>query len=445
VGIEEVNVAGGDRGIQQGVVHKVVILGGGFGGLSAAQHLKGLPLQVTLVDRCNYHLFQPLLYQVATGSLSPANIASPMRHILKRQKNTEVLLAEATRIDAANRRVVFSDGSIDYDTLIVATGSSHQYFGHDEWEKFAPGLKNLDDATHMRRRILLAFEAAERETDPEKLLEWMTFVIVGGGPTGVELAGALGEIANDTLRQDFRRIDPAKAQIILVEGTDHVLPVYPQKLSEAARAMLERLRVTVRTGAFVTDIQERFVTIQEGEKREQIPTRTVLWAAGVLGSPLGRILAKETGAPIDKAGRIIVEPDLSIPGHPEIFVIGDLANFSHQTGKPLPGVAQPAIQQGHYVAKRITRRLQGETDSRPFRYFDKGNLATIGRGAAVADLNWVQLSGLPAWLMWIFVHLLYIVQFQNRLLVMLQWGWLYISYDRSARLITGENPLPLDL
>lgn len=425
--------------------HRVVILGGGFGGLSAAQHLKGAPLQVTLVDRCNYHLFQPLLYQVATGSLSPANIASPMRHILKRQKNTEVLLAEATHIDAGNRRVLFSDGSIEYDTLIVATGSSHQYFGHDEWEKFAPGLKNLDDATHMRRRILLAFEAAERETDPEKLREWMTFVIVGGGPTGVELAGALGEIANDTLRQDFRRIEPSKAQIILVEGTDHVLPVYPHKLSQAAQTMLERLKVTVRTGAFVTDVQERFVTIQEDSKKEQIPTRTVLWAAGVLGSPLGRILANETGAPIDKAGRIIVEPDLSVPGHPEIFVIGDLANFSHQTGKPLPGVAQPAIQQGSYVAKRITRRLRGETDSRPFHYFDKGNLATIGRFAAVADLNFVQLSGLPAWLIWIFIHLLYIVQFQNRLLVMLQWGWLYLSYDRSARLITGENPLPLDL
>jgi NADH dehydrogenase len=425
--------------------HRVVILGGGFGGLSAAQHLKGALLQVTLVDRCNYHLFQPLLYQVATGSLSPANIASPMRHILKRQKNTEVLLAEATHIDAANRRVLFSDGSIEYDTLIVATGSSHQYFGHDEWEKFAPGLKTVDDATHMRRRILLAFEAAERETDPEKLQEWMTFVIVGGGPTGVELAGALGEIANDTLRQDFRRIEPSKAQIILVEGADHVLPVYPPKLSQAAQTMLERLRVTVRTGAFVTDVQERFVTIQAGGRKEQIPTRTVLWAAGVLGSPLGRILAKETGAPIDKAGRIIVEPDLSIPGHPEIFVIGDLANFSHQTGKPLPGVAQPAIQQGRYVAKRITQRLRGETDYRPFHYFDKGNLATIGRGAAVADLNWAQLSGLPAWLIWIFIHLLYIVQFQNRLLVMLQWGWLYISYDRSARLITGENPLPLDL
>lgn len=433
--------AGGDAKKQ----HRVVILGGGFGGLTAAQHLKGVPLQVTLVDRRNYHLFQPLLYQVATGSLSPANIASPMRHILKRQKNTEVLLAEATHIDTANRRVLFSDGSIEYDTLIVATGSSHQYFGHDEWEKFAPGLKNLDDATHMRRRILLAFEAAERETDPEKLREWMTFVIVGGGPTGVELAGALGEIANDTLRQDFRRIEPSKAQIILVEGTGQVLPSYPHKLSQAAQTMLERLRVTVRTGAFVTDVQERFVTIQEGEKKEEIPTRTVLWAAGVLGSPLGRILANETGAPIDKAGRITVEPDLSVPGHPEIFVIGDLANFSHQTGKPLPGVAQPAIQQGHYVAKRIVRRLRGETDSRPFHYFDKGNLATIGRGAAVADLNWLQLSGLPAWLIWIFIHLLYIVQFQNRLLVMLQWGWLYLSYDRSARLITGENPLPFDL
>jgi NADH dehydrogenase len=425
--------------------HRVVILGGGFGGLSAAQHLKRACVQVTVVDRCNYHLFQPLLYQVATGSLSPANIASPMRNILKRQKNAEVLLAEATHIDAANRRVIFSDGAIDYDTLIVATGSSHQYFGHDEWEKFAPGLKTIDDATRMRRRVLLAFEAAEREADPDKLREWMSFVIVGGGPTGVELAGALGEIANDTLRHDFRKIDPSQTRIILVEGADRVLPAYPPKLSEAARKMLERLTVTVRTAAFVTDIRERSVTIRDGDRTEEIPTRTILWAAGVLASPLGRILAKETGASVDKAGRILVEPDLTIPGHPEIFVIGDLANYSHQTGKPLPGVAQPAIQEGRYVAKRIEQRMRGDADARPFHYFDKGNLATIGRGAAVADLNWLQLSGIPAWLIWIFIHLLYIVQFQNRLLILLQWGWLYITYDRSARLITGENPLPLDL
>jgi NADH dehydrogenase len=424
--------------------HRVVIIGGGFGGLSAARRLKHAPVQVTLIDRYNYHLFQPLLYQVATGSLSPANIAEPLRNILKRQTNTRVLLAEATRIDAPNRRVILSDGSIEYDSLIIAAGSSHQYFGHEEWGKFAPGLKNIDDATNMRSRILLAFEAAERESDPVKLQEWMTFVIVGGGPTGVELAGALAEIARDTLRQNFRDIDPNKARIILVEGTDRILPTYPPVLSEAARRMLVRLGVTVRTGSIVTGISEHLVTIREDTTTEEIPTRTILWAAGVLGSPLGSLLSRDTGAASDKAGRIIVAPDLSVPGHPEIFVIGDLANFSHQTGKPLPGVAQPAIQQGKYVARAIERRLQGEA-SPAFHYFDKGNLAVIGRGAAVADLNWLRLSGIPAWLIWIFIHLLYIVEFQNRLLILLQWSWLYITYDRSARLITGKSPLPLDL
>ena len=425
--------------------HRVVILGGGFGGLSAAQTLKRAPARVTLIDRCNYHLFQPLLYQVATGSLSPANIAAPLRNILRKQKNAEVLLGEAVHIDAANRRVILSDGTLDYDTLIVATGSSHQYFGHDEWEEFAPGLKTVDDGTNMRRRILLAFEAAERESDPAKVHAWMTFVIVGGGPTGAELAGALAEIAKDTLRHDFRKIDPSEAQIILVEGTDRVLPAYPPKLSEDARRMLSRLGIKVLTGAMVTDVREHSVTIREGDRTEEIPTRTVLWAAGVLASPLGRILSQEAGAPLDKAGRVVVEPDLSVPGRPEIFVIGDLANFSHQTGKPLPGVAQSAMQEGHYVAKLIEGRLRGAKKPGPFRYFDKGNLAVIGRGAAVADLNWLQLSGLPAWLIWIFVHLLYIVQFQNRLLVFLQWGWLYLTFNRSARLITGKNPLPFDL
>jgi NADH dehydrogenase len=424
--------------------HRVVIIGGGFGGLSVAQTLKHSPVDITLIDRCNYHLFQPLLYQVATGSLSPANIAAPLRQILRRQKNTKVLLAEAVHIDAAKRRVMLSDGEIDYDTLVVATGATHQYFGYDEWEKFAPGLKTVEDATAMRRRILLAFEAAEREHDPEKLRAWMTFVIVGGGPTGAELAGALGEIANDTLRHDFRDIDPSTARIILVEGADRALPSYPPKLSEAARRMLVRLGVTVRTGAMVTGIREDLVTIREGDRTETIPTRTVLWAAGVLASPLGRILSQEAGAKLDNAGRVVVEPDMSVPGHPEIFVIGDLSNFSHQTGKPLPGVAQPAIQQGYYVGKLIRTRLQNK--SLPaFHYFDKGNLATIGRGAAVADLNWLQISGIPAWFIWIFIHLLYIVQFQNRLLVLMQWAWLYITFDRSARLITGKNPLPLDL
>jgi NADH:quinone reductase (non-electrogenic) len=424
--------------------HRVVIIGGGFGGLSLAHSLEHVPVDVTLLDRVNYHLFQPLLYQVATGSLSPANIASPLRQVLRKHKNVTVLLAEATHIDAQNRRVILNDGTVDYDTLVVATGSSHQYFGHAEWGQFAPGLKTIEDATNMRRRILLAFEAAERERDPERLRAWLTFVIVGAGPTGVELAGALGEIANDTLRHDFRDIDPSTAHIVLVEGADRILPTYPPHLSEAARKMVERLGVTVRTNAFVTDVGKDSVTVRQGDRTDVFRTRTILWAAGVLASPLGKILEQEAGAPIDKAGRVVVQPDLTLPGHPEIFVIGDLANFSHQGGKPLPGIAQPAIQQGHYVAKAIAKRLKGE-GTKPFHYFDKGNLAVIGRGAAIADLNWLRLSGLPAWLIWIFIHLLYIVQFQNRLLILLQWGWLYISYDRSARLITGKNPLPLDL
>ena len=423
---------------------RVVILGGGFGGLSAARKLKNAPVDVTLIDRCNYHLFQPLLYQVATGSLSPANISGPLRQVLKHNKNTTVLLGEAVDIDPANHQVILSDGVIGYDTLIVATGSSHQYFGHDDWEKFAPGLKTIEDATDMRARILLAFEAAERETDPEQLKQWMTFVIVGAGPTGAELAGALGEIANDTLKHDFRRINPTEARIILVEGTDRVLPSYPPKLSEAARKMLERLKVTVRTGAMVTDVKAHSVTIKCGDHSEIIPTRTVLWAAGVLASPLGLALGKRLGAKTDRAGRVIVDPDMTIPGHPEIFVIGDLSSFTHQTGKPLPGVAQPAIQQGRYVAKVIERRLRGEK-MKPFHYFDKGNLATLGRGAAVADLNFITLAGLPAWLVWIFIHLMYIVEFQNRLLVFMQWMWLYLTFDRAARLITGKNLLPLDL
>lgn len=424
--------------------HKVVILGGGFGGLSAATGLKHAPVDITLIDRCNFHLFQPLLYQVATGSLSPANIAGPLRQIVRKQKNTKVLLAEATHIDAKNRKVILSDGEVPYDTLIVATGSTHQYFGHPEWEEFAPGLKTIEDATAMRARILTAFEAAERETDPEKLAAWMTFVIVGGGPTGAELAGALGEIAHDTLKHDFRGIDPRQTRIVLVEGSDRVLPSYPAKLSEDARKMLVELGVTVRTGAMVTDIQAHGVTVKEGDGTETIPTRTVLWAAGVLASPLGLSLQKEAGAPVDKAFRVLVNPDCTVPNHPEIFVIGDLANFSHQTGQPLPGVAQPAMQQGVYVAKVIRDRFENKTRG-PFRYFDKGNLATIGRGKAVADLNFIGLSGWPAWFVWIFIHLLYLIQFQDRLLVMTQWAWLYLTFDRSARLITGKNPLPMDL
>lgn len=424
--------------------HRVVIIGGGFGGLSAALKLARAGLNVILLDRHNYHLFQPLLYQVATGALSPANIASPLRNILNRYPNVTVLLAEAVKIDVNNRRVVLSDGVAEYDTLILATGSSHQYFGHDDWEQYAPGLKSIDDATGMRRRILLAFEAAERETNPQNEAEWLTFVIVGGGPTGVELSGALGEIAGDTLRHDFRSIDTTCARIILVEATDAILPSYPRKLQDAAQRMLERLRVSVRTGAMVTKIEEGAVTIRTGGHEEVIRTRTILWAAGVLASPLTRSVAEASGAQLDKDGRITVERDLTVPGHPEIFAIGDLAKFTFQGGKPLPGVAQTAIQQGRHAARTIVDRIHGKSTP-PFHYHDRGSLAAVGHSSAVADLNGLQLSGWPAWLIWLFVHLMNIVEFQNRLLVMMQWGWMYFTHDRSARLITGKDPLPLDL
>ncbi|MGH9717207.1 MAG: NAD(P)/FAD-dependent oxidoreductase [Candidatus Acidiferrales bacterium] len=424
--------------------HRVVIIGGGFGGLSAALKLARAGVHVTLLDRRNHHLFQPLLYQVATGALSPANIASPLRNILSRYPNARVLLAEAMRIDVKNRLVVLSDGAVEYDSLILATGSSHQYFGHQDWEQFAPGLKSIEDATSMRRRILLAFESAEREADPAKRLAWLTFVIVGGGPTGVELSGALGEIAGDTLRRDFRSINTASARIILVEAEGAILPSYPRKLQDAARRMLERLGVSVRTGTMVTRIEENAVTIRVGGHEEVIPNRTVLWAAGVLASPLARLVAEASGAPMDKNGRITVERDLTVPGYPEIFAIGDLANFSHQGGKPLPGVAQTAIQEGVYAARTIVDRMRGKKTS-PFHYHDRGSLAAVGHSSAVADLNWLRLSGWPAWLIWLFVHLMYIEQFQNRMLVLLQWGWMYFTHDRSARLITGKDPLPLDL
>lgn len=421
--------------------HHVVIIGGGFGGLYAARSLKRAPVWVTLIDRRNFHLFQPLLYQVATGGLSPANIAAPLRAILKRQKNTRVLLAEVIDIDAANRRVVLSDGEVGYDTLIVATGARHNYFGNDQWEKLAPGLKTIEDATEMRRRILLAFEAAERESDPDKLQGWLTFVVVGAGPTGVELAGTLGEMARHTLKHDFRAINPADARIFLVEGLDRVLPSYPPELSAKAQAALARLGVSVRTGAIVTDIQSDAVTLRCGERSERIPTRTVLWAAGVQASPLGRALAAAAGATLDRVGRVVVEPDLSLPGHPEIFVIGDLAHFSHQTGKPLPGVAPVAMQQGRYVAKLVERRLRGE-EMPPFHYKDYGSMATIGRAAAVADLGRLRFSGFFAWLTWLFIHLMYLVQFENRVLVLMQWALNYFTRNRYARLITGENLLP---
>jgi NADH:ubiquinone reductase (H+-translocating) len=420
----------------------VVIVGGGFGGLHAARRLKHAPVRVTLVDRRNFHLFQPLLYQVATGALSPANIAAPLRAILKRQKNTQVLLAEVTDIDLARRHLLLSDDAIDYDYLILAAGARDNYFGHDEWEIYAPGLKTVEDATDIRRRILLAFEAAERETDPESRQAWLTFVIVGGGATGVELAGAMGELAHHTLRGNFQCINPAEARILLLEGADRVLPPYVPKLSARAAAALVKLGVTVRTGTFVTDIQQDAVTVRSGDKTERIATQTVLWAAGVRASSLSLVLSKAPGVDQDRSGRIIVQRDLTVPGHPEVFVIGDMAQCKDEAGKPLPGVAPVAIRQGRYAADLIQKRLRGETLP-PFRYKDRGSMATIGRNAAVVDLGWIRFSGFLAWLAWLFVHLITLVLFSNRLLVFMQWAYNYITRNRSARLITGENLLPL--
>jgi NADH:ubiquinone reductase (H+-translocating) len=422
--------------------HRVVIIGGGFGGLHAATSLKNAPVQVTLIDRRNFHLFQPLLYQVATGALSPANIAAPLRDILKKQSNAEVILGDVIDIDAANHTVRLSDGDIPYDTLIVAAGMQTHYFGHNEWQVNAPGLKTVEDATEMRRRVLLAFEAAERETDPNEIQKWLTFVVIGGGPTGVELAGALGEIANHTLKHNFRRINPARARIILLEGGERVLATYPPDLSVKATQSLVRLGADVRTHAIVTQVDPGGVTFRNGETSERIAAYTVLWGAGVKASPLGQKLADSTGAQVDRAGRLMVHPDLTLPNHPEIFVIGDLANYPHQTGQPLPGVAQVAMQQGDFAARLIQARLHGKT-LRSFRYLDFGNMATIGRAAAVADLGKLHFSGWIGWLMWLFIHLLYIVQYQSRLLVLIQWGWTYFTRNRSARLITGGHVQPI--
>jgi NADH dehydrogenase len=422
--------------------HRVVIIGGGFGGLNAARTLRRAPVSVTLLDRRNFHLFQPLLYQVATGGLSPANIAAPLRGILSRQRNATVLLAEAVDIDVARRAVLLSDGEVTYDTLVVATGASHHYFGHDEWAPLAPGLKTIEDAIEIRRRLLVAFEAAEREPDREVRRAWLTFVVVGGGPTGVELAGALGEIANDTLKHDFRSINPAEAEILLLEAADRVLPVYPADLSAKAERALGRLGVTVRTDSAVTGIEAHAVAIRRGEREEAIAARTVLWAAGVQASPLGRRLAEATGAETDRAGRLIVQPDLTVPGHPEVFVIGDLALCRDERGQPLPAVAPVAMQQGRYVGRVIESRLRDKA-VRPFRYRHRGSMATIGRATAVADLGRVHLSGYLGWLAWLFVHLMNLVGYQNRLLVLLQWAWNYVTRNRAARLITGASPFPL--
>lgn len=427
-------------------VHKVVIVGGGFGGLYAARSLGQTAVQVTLIDRRNFHLFQPLLYQVATGGISPGDIASPLRAILARQQNTQVLQAEVVDIDPQQRLVILRDGQVAYDTLILAAGVRHHYFGHEAWEEQAPGLKSIEEALEIRRRVFLAFEAAERaamrNVDAGTQTAWMTFVVVGGGPTGVELAGALGELAHRTLRDDFRCIDPQQVRIYLLEGQARILPTYHPDSSASAAKALQKLGVTVWPNALLTGITATGVTIQRGDVTQTLPTRTLLWAAGVKASPLGRALSERTGVALDAAGRVCVQPDLSLPGFPEIFVIGDLAHLPAASGELLPGIAPVAMQQGRYVARLIQARLQGQSIP-PFRYRDKGNLAVIGRNRAVAEIAGRRLSGLPAWLIWVFVHIAYLIGFDNKLLVLVQWAVDYFTRKRGARLITGHDPFPL--
>jgi len=429
---------------------RIVIIGGGFGGLNAAQALRHLDASITLIDKRNFHLFQPLLYQVATGALSPANIAAPLRGILRGQANITTMLGEVTGIDVVNRQVLLAADVggqyVPYDTLIVAAGVRYAYFGHDAWQGLAPSLKTIEDATTIRQRVLVAFEQAERlcslpaeEQDAELLREYLTFVVVGGGPTGVELAGALGEIAHHTLKHDFRTIDPASARILLVEGADRVLTPFAPPSSTRAAEDLKQLGVTVCTGAIVTDIQPHAVTLKIGDRAEVIRTRTVLWAAGVQGVPLAKQIAEASNAQLDRMGRLLVQPDCTLPDHPEIFVIGDLANFTTANGKPLPGVAPVAIQQGQYVAKVIQARRAGAPALPPFVYNDRGNMATIGRAAAVAEIRGYRIYGLLGWLPWLFIHLLYLVQFENRVLVLWQWAWNYFTRNRTARLITGRD------
>ena len=418
---------------------RVLILGGGFAGLYAAKALKHAPVNVTLVDRRNFHLFQPLLYQVATGALSPGEIAAPLRGVLSKQKNATVLLGEAVDVDPSAKRVVLKDGAeLSYDWLIVATGSQSTYFGHDEWREWAPPLKSVEDATAIRHKILLAFEAAERTQDPEQRRAWLTFVIVGAGATGVELAGALGEIALHTLKNEFRSIKPAEARILVLDTAPRVLANYPEDLSEKAEKALIKLGARVRTGVMVTGVDENGVTIKTNSGTDHIASHTVIWAAGVAVSDFSKQLVARTGAPTVKGGRIKVNPDLTIPNYPDIFVLGDLAYATDKEGKPLPGVSPVAIQGGGYAAKAIAKRARGEQYNKPFHYFNKGDLAVIGRAAAVANIFGLHLSGFLAWLVWLFVHLLYIVEFQSRILIAIEWGFLYLTYNRGARLITGQ-------
>lgn len=419
--------------------HQVVIVGGGFGGLYAAKALgKTKQVEVTLIDKRNFHLFQPLLYQVATGKLSPGDISSPLRAILSAHRRVRVLMDAVIDIDPQQQQVTLTHTTLPYDTLVVATGVSHHYFGHDQWAEAAPGLKTLEDALEMRKRIFGAFEAAEKESDPERRRAWLTFVVVGGGPTGVELAGALAELAFHTLKDEFHHIDTTETRILLLEGLDRVLPPYPTDLSAKAAESLAELGVTVRTQSLVTDIDDDVVTVRQGEQTEQVRAKTILWAAGVRASALGKVLAARAGAQLDRSGRVMVNPDLSLPEQPNIFVVGDLAHFAHQGAQPLPGVAPVAMQQGAYIAKLIQRRLHGD-DLPPFHYDDVGNLAVIGHHAAVVNMGRFKLWGFPAWLIWIFVHIYYLIEFDNKLVVMIQWLWSYFTHKGGSRLITWEE------
>jgi NADH:ubiquinone reductase (H+-translocating) len=420
---------------------KVIIVGGGFGGLRAAQALKSDLLDVTLIDRRNYHLFQPLLYQVATGSLSPGQISAPLRSVLSRPKNTRVLLGSVEDVDPDSKQVLLADGAVlPYDSLIVATGSETSYFGHDEWQEWASGLKSVEEATTIRHKILYAFEVAERILDPVQRRAWLTFVIVGAGPTGVELAEAIAEIARQTLKNDFRSIHPEEAQIILLDGAPRGLMPFPEDLAEKATRSLAKLGVTVKCGAMVKDITKEGLTIEIDKHLDHMQARTVIWAEGITASPLGRILARRAKAETDKGGRVKVKPDLTIPNCPDVYVIGDLASAIDAQGKPLPGLAQVAMQGGIYAATAILRKVKGQPELPPFQYFDKGSLAVIGRWAAVANAFGVHLSGLVAWIVWAFIHLMYIVTFQNRLFVFIQWAIQDLTFSRGARLITGAAP-----
>ncbi|CAN5513305.1 NAD(P)/FAD-dependent oxidoreductase [soil metagenome] len=416
----------------------IVIIGGGFGGLNVVKALQGAPVQITLVDRHNYHLFRPLLYQVAMAGLSPADIASPLRVIFKQHKNVRTILGDVTDLDAEQHQVILATGErLTYDILVVATGAVYDYFGHTEWAKHAPSLETVESALEIRRRLLSAYEAAELELDPAQRQAWMTFVIIGGGPTGVELAGAIGEMANYTLRQNFRHIDPADTKILLVEALDRLLIAFPKDLSNKAHQSLEKLGVTVRTNTKVIEIADQRIKVQTGDNVETIASHTIMWAAGVKANALGQVLQQRTGAEIDRKGRVKVLPTLTLPNHPEIFAIGDITYFE-QDGQPLAGLAPVAIQHVQHAAKQIVRQLNGQP-LQPFRYWDKGIMATIGRASAVANIQKLHLSGYIAWLAWLFIHVIQLIGFRNRLSVLSQWMWNYFSYTRTVRLIVGRN------